>query len=211
MIPSPRAGNVKQVAFGVINLAPIRIVSHRFNPLLQRKDFVVARHYRHGAELQTLCKVHGADGDMSSSRLDVLIEDKKAATVRSEVSRLVVQTLLKIGRLYYHADVRDFETSMFFSAHSKRLERIRSDAFGAWLSDWIGINRAETLSRSVLAAIETASLTAEHSTGLVPELYWAGHDGRIYLSIGDGQIVRVSGGGVDLLDTGTDGVLFPAA
>ena len=75
MIPSSRAGDVEQMAFGIINLLQIRIVSHRFNPLLQRENLVVACHYRHGAELQTLGKVHGADGDMSARRLYVLIEN----------------------------------------------------------------------------------------------------------------------------------------
>jgi hypothetical protein len=42
MVARTRAGDVEQVAFGVIDLLQVGIVSDRFDALLQGDDFIVA-------------------------------------------------------------------------------------------------------------------------------------------------------------------------
>jgi hypothetical protein len=75
MVARTRAGDVEEVALGVIDLLQVGIVSDRFDALLQGDDLVVAGHYRHGAELQSLGQVHGADRDMTAGCFDVLIQN----------------------------------------------------------------------------------------------------------------------------------------
>jgi hypothetical protein len=128
---------------------------------------------------------------------------------REEIAKLVVAALAKIGHFYFDADLRDFDSAMFFNSFSKRLERIRSDAFSAWLSAWATINRADTQFHFITKAVETAALHGKHTTGITPEAFWASRDDAIYLSNGYGQLVRITAKQIELLDNGTDGILFP--
>ncbi len=148
--------------------------------------------------------------DLRKQIIGLLMSNEPAASVRAELSKAVVGTLGKVGRFYYHADLRDFDSCLFFNAHSKRLLRIRSDAFTAWLSDWLGINRADGHFRFVAAAVETTALSGRQTTGIVPEAFWASRSGAIYLSNGDGSAAKITGDGVSLVDNGSDGVLFAA-
>jgi hypothetical protein len=75
MIPRAGAGDVEQVALGVIDLLQISVVTDRLDALLQGNDFVVAGHYDHGAELKTFGKVHGANRDVGAGGFDMLIEN----------------------------------------------------------------------------------------------------------------------------------------
>ncbi len=86
----------------------------------------------------------------------------------------------------------------------------RSDAFTAWLSDWLKINRADTVFKYITLAIETTALSDTDSTGILPEVFWASRPGAIYLSNGDGCAAKITAVGVALVDNGTDGVLFAA-
>ena len=51
VVPSPSAGDVKQVGFRGINLFEICIVSNRLYSLLERNDLVVTPHHDYRAEL----------------------------------------------------------------------------------------------------------------------------------------------------------------
>ena len=68
-----------------------------------------------------------------------------ASVKHSEVAYHVVAALAKVGRFYFHADLRDYDSAMFFDTHRKRLERVRADSFSAWLSTWLCVNRAAGL------------------------------------------------------------------
>ncbi len=71
------------------------------------------------------------------------------------------------------------------------------------------MNRADTLFRYVQATVETAALS-DAATGILPEAFWASRPGALYLSASDGRLVRLTASGPELLDNGTDGVLFAA-
>lgn len=128
---------------------------------------------------------------------------------KTQIAKAVVDALRQRGRFYFHAERRDFDSAMVFDGERKRLERIRSDSFIAWLSDWLSVNRADGLFKYVLAEVETAAL-GSGSTPIIPEAYWASRPGAVYLSNGDGRIVRATAAGLDTVDNGTDGVLFAA-
>ena len=75
MIASSGAGDVEQVALGVIDFLQIGVVADGLDALLQGNDLVVAGHYCHGAELKTFGEVHGADRDVAAGGFDVLVEN----------------------------------------------------------------------------------------------------------------------------------------
>ena len=159
----------------------------------------------------------GTKGSVSSIQAELrgqimghLLSKAPAATKRKAIANLVVTFLTRIGHFYSHAELRDFDSCMFFDGQGKRLLRIQGDAFVAWLSDWVAINRADIYFRFILAAVETAALTGSETSPIVPEAYWASRPGAVYLSNGDGQAVRIDSEGIQLVDNGTDGVLFAA-
>ena len=143
--------------------------------------------------------------------LRTLGDKETLPTVKNSlVAKLVVDALAQVGRFYFHADLRDFASALYFNAHSKRLERIRSDVFLSWLSNWLVINRASGLFKYVSSEVETAALSSEHTTAILPEAYFAARPQALYLSCGDGLAVRITASGVATVDNGTDGVLFAA-
>jgi 5S rRNA maturation endonuclease (ribonuclease M5) len=143
------------------------------------------------------------------SQLIKMFSDRESLpTVKHSVfAGQVVQALQRLGRFYHHAELNDFDSAMWFDGTRKRLERIRSDAFLAWLSQWLLLNRSNGVFKYVQSAVETASLGRD-STPILPEAYWASRPGSLFLSTGDGQALKITAGGVQAVDNGTDSVLF---
>lgn len=127
-----------------------------------------------------------------------------------EVADVVVDFLRGRGTFYFHQLHRDFATAMFFDSGSKRLLRVQADEFLSDIAELTGINMGNPAFKYIAAAVEVAAL---HGTGIIPETYWASRPTAIYLSNGDGSMARITGcfehGNVEILDNGTDGVLFP--
>lgn len=122
---------------------------------------------------------------------------------------VVLDFLHRRGRFFFHADHKDFATAMFFDSRRKLLLQLASDEFQSWLSMYIGMNRTEPAFKFIFAALEDETLTGQ-TTGLQPEMFWAAQPGVIYLSNGDGQAVKITPGRVQLVENGTDDILFPA-
>ena len=74
VVPSTRAGNVKQVALGVVDLPEVRAVGDGFDSLLKRNHFIVTTHDCYGAEFQSLCEMHRAHGQLAGARFDLFVE-----------------------------------------------------------------------------------------------------------------------------------------
>jgi hypothetical protein len=129
---------------------------------------------------------------------------------REQIGKLVVAALRKRGQFFYDTERSDFDSAMFFDFQSKGLHRIRSDRFVSWFSDWIAIGRGEKYYNAAYYAVENASLLEESSTGTLPEAYWATRPTGVYLSNGDAAMVKLTAGKVELVDNGTDNVLFAA-
>jgi len=136
-------------------------------------------------------------------------EPKLSVTERHRaIAGAVVQWLHARGRFYFHAERRDFATLMYFDSDRKLLLSIRGDAFLAWLSDSLAMNRAERSFVFVQSACETEGLS-DRAIGIEPATYWASAPGVIYLSNGPGLMARITADDVKLVDNGTDGILFP--
>jgi len=152
-----------------------------------------------------------AANDIKGQIVAVLTDGNLGGSERNDaVAGLVVESLTNRGAFYYHRQHRDFSTAMFFDAETKRLLRVQADAFVAWLSTLTGINRGAPVFKYVQAAVETAALSGDKTTGIIPENYFASRPGAFYVSNGDGQAVKITSGHVALVDNGTDAVLFGA-
>lgn len=151
-----------------------------------------------------------ASADIRGLIVRTLLSKDAPFQQRQRIADAVVSALSQAGRLFHHAELRDFDSAMFFDVRRKRLERIRSDSFLSWLSDWLAVNRADNLFRHIQAAVETAALSSTAASAILPASYWHATPEAVYLSNGDGQLVRLTAGGLELCDNGTDGVLFAA-
>jgi len=150
------------------------------------------------------------DGGDIRSHLWSLIQNRNMSSEdrHRAVADAVIQWLHSRGTFYY-TDRSDFASVMFFDSPRKLLLSIQSDLFLAWLADELAINRASKQFSFIQKGSETEGLTSR-SIRIEPARYWAATDGRIFLSCGPGQMVRISAGRVEMVDNGTDGVLFPA-
>ena len=75
VIACPCAGDVEQVALAVVDLREIAVVGDGFDARLRGDDLVVAGHDGDRAKLQSLCEVHGGDGEMPLVRFDMLVQN----------------------------------------------------------------------------------------------------------------------------------------
>lgn len=142
--------------------------------------------------------------------LRILTGDAPLPTKRSSVAGAVVRALCGVGQFYFHAERRNFDSALFFNLGTRRLERVRSDAFQSWLSSWLGVNRADALFKYAQADVETFALSGKLTAPVLPEMFWAARAGAVYISNGDGSAYRIRPGQVALVDNGVDGVLFAA-
>jgi hypothetical protein len=74
------AGDVEQVALGVVDFLQIGVVADRRYALLLGDYFVVAGHHDHGPKLQTLGEAHGTYRDLPVGGFDVFIENLESNT-----------------------------------------------------------------------------------------------------------------------------------
>jgi hypothetical protein len=128
---------------------------------------------------------------------------------RRQMASLLVDLLHERGKFFYHAEIRDHKTAMYFDTKRKLLLRLSDPEFLSWLALFSGINRAEPEFNYLHKAIEDEALEGK-TNGIVPETFWVRRSEAIYLSNGDGQIVRITAGHVEIVDNGTDNVLFTA-
>ena len=144
-----------------------------------------------------------------ASLWQIAVAEKKSATEKHRESAAAVVAWLHMrGQFYFHNVRRDFASVMFFDTARKLLLPAQGDAFTAWLSDVLAVNRSEPLFKYVAAGVETEGLS-ERATGIDPAVFWAATTTAFYLSCGPGRMARISAGRVDMVDNGTDGVLFP--
>lgn len=155
----------------------------------------------------------GGDPDAAALQADLFKIEREKGLLQPEKRKRfaveVVGALLRRGRLFFHAELRDHRSAMFFDSRNKVLMRLGDPVFQSWLARFVGINRSEPDFRALLAAVEDEALQGQ-TVGIIPETLWAARKGALYLSNGDGQAVRITAGVVDLVDNGTDDVLFQA-
>ncbi len=66
----PRAGDIRKVPLGVVDLVEFDLVGDGLDPRLFRQDVVVARHHHDRLEFEALGEMRGADGHPVAGLLD---------------------------------------------------------------------------------------------------------------------------------------------
>ena len=130
--------------------------------------------------------------------------------IRSEAA---VAWLRSNGRFYYHADPdkRGLQTDMYYDSRRRKLWRIEDEAYQCLLSYTSGVNRSTSEWRHLIARVHDEVMASDHGSPVLPAKYFARRHGKTYVSCGDGVMARISQGTVEMVDNGTDGVLFTAS
>jgi hypothetical protein len=148
--------------------------------------------------------------DLKAAFFEILWrEGLKSNERHAEMAKATVAALHRRGRFFYHADRKDFASTMYFDGRRKLLLLVASDEFQAWLSGYTGLNLSETAFDYVASACKQEALAGD-TTGIVPAAYWHGTPNAVYLSNGDGRMAKITAGKAEEVDNGTDDVLFAA-
>ncbi len=136
-------------------------------------------------------------------------QQRLSAEQRDEqIAAAVLKCLKARGSFYHHKDIRDFEHCLYFDNAQKRLLPLTGDEFQSWLSFFTGINMSMKLFSYVHKALLVEALSGKSTRGIVPDRFWAARVNAVYMSNGDGQVIRITPNKVSLEDNGVDGVLF---
>lgn len=112
------------------------------------------------------------------------------------------------GRFYYDLADRGHGTAMWFDAVDKRLHRVGQDYFRSWLSRATAFSREFRDYKMFISAVEDEALIGDATQGITPRRYWHREGEKIYLSCGEGRMARVTAEAAEVVDNGTDGVVF---
>ena len=208
------AKSVRVLELPDTNGQPVKDAADYFNAGATAEDFIglvdAAPEWKPATKIEASEPGETA-GDIRGEIVSILTNGKLSPTEqRTWIANAVTEALAGRGRFFFHAERRDFDSAMYFDNGRKTLLRIRADSFLAWLAQWLAVNKADAVFKYVAAQVETTALAGEQSTAILPESFWASRPGAIFISNGDGQAVRITPGDVQLVDNGTDGVLFAA-
>jgi hypothetical protein len=120
----------------------------------------------------------------------------------------VTTWMIERGRFFYDINDRTHEAAMWFDAVEKRLHRVNQDYFESWLAKATAFNRELRDFRFFKAAVQDESLVGDSTSGVEPRRYWARHENSIYISCGEGRVIRVTAESVETVDNGTDDIVF---
>jgi len=141
------------------------------------------------------------DTDGSEIKLDSM-------SLRKITSDVVIGWLKIRGQFFFHSDLRNFESNMYFDGETKKLYNIESPDFQSWIATESLINRSTSGFQYVMSDIHDETLQGEESKGVIPSVLWERKDHVIYISCGNSRMVRVDSSSARMVDNGTDGVLF---
>jgi len=134
---------------------------------------------------------------------------KSTSKMLSDVSSAVAMMWLRSrGKFFWDENAKGFATSLYFDETTGVLMRVRSDEFMAFLATASEINRESSGFKYLMALIDDAAMSDEVSQGVIPSNMWDRRGDAVYVSTGDKEMYRLKGGAVELVQNGTDGVLF---
>jgi len=122
---------------------------------------------------------------------------------RSLISRLVIIILIKAGNF-----VKNAEGRFYFHSATKQLLELDSFEFGALFSDIFGINPTEPEYKFTLADLNTEAHLRAKESQIYRLSFYDKKNNLLYVDRFDGNIYRLDGKKVELVDNGTDGIVF---
>jgi DNA primase len=131
-------------------------------------------------------------------------EYKKAFEVKREISNLVVEDMSERGSFYKTPE----DQCYWFESEAKRLHLIGSEPLGDQINSHYGVNSAEVEYEFLTQELMTKSRLSGTLTEVHKFAYYDAQKYRLYLFNNADQLYRLDGKDIELVDNGTDGVLF---
>ncbi|MBQ8125660.1 MAG: hypothetical protein IJ173_12705 [Kiritimatiellae bacterium] len=121
--------------------------------------------------------------------------------------------LLMRGTFFWHVDYRDFATCMFLDRDKAgcKLMRVISDEFFAFVGAAAKLEDVDPKKgdlAKVLGLVKQIAVSDDYAQGVHPSNSWERKGDAIYISSGDTEMCRIKGGAVEMVQNGTDGVVF---
>lgn len=126
----------------------------------------------------------------------------------SLVSSITLAWLRSRGKFFADLNNPCYETSLFFDSAQGVLYLLHSNEFSSFLATVADVNREDKLFKYMVSLIDDMALDATITPRVVPSKEWDRRGGAIYISNGDSQVCKVTGGKFELVPNGTDDVLF---
>lgn len=135
--------------------------------------------------------------------------DKGSRKASSEMQAAICLLWLRSrGKFFWDENAKGFSTSLYFDEATGVLMRVRSDEFAAFIATSAEVNRESSGFKYLMSLIDDAALNPDVSRGVIPSNMWDRRGDSVYISNGDDRMYRLSGGKVDDIQNGTDGVVF---
>lgn len=146
---------------------------------------------------------------MTFGCLKLFDPDAKGARLQSEITSAVCLLWLRArGKFFWDERDKGFQTSLYFDEVRGVLLRVRSDEFAAFVATAAEINREASGFKYLMSLVDDAAMSEDCSRGVVPSIMWERKGDAVYISNGDSRMYRLSGGAVEDVLNGTDGVVF---
>ena len=121
--------------------------------------------------------------------------------------------LLMRGSFFWHSDYRDFATCMYLDRDPKSctLMRIMSDEFYAFVARHARMEDVDPKKGDlgkVLGLVKQIAVSSDYAQGVRPGNSWERRGDAVYISNGDTEMCRVKDGKCEMVQNGTDGVVF---
>ena len=124
------------------------------------------------------------------------------------VSSITLAWLRSRGKFFADLNNPCYETSLFFDSAQGVLYLLHSNEFSSFLATIADVNREDKLFKYMVSLIDDMALDSAITPRVVPSKEWDRRRGAIYISNGDSQVCKVTGGKFELVPNGTDDVLF---
>ncbi len=139
-----------------------------------------------------------------ASALIESLRNVKKAHVRNRRIGMVVQTQLIQNGAFFLSKAD--QERLYFERAEKRLYRIGTDSFSAYLCDTFGLNSSEQEFNFVLAEVETHALRYGAPQDVHRVAHFSGE--ALYVDAGRQRMYRLDGKKIASLANGDDGILF---
>ena len=141
-------------------------------------------------------------------KIENLREDKTRPDhqTKQAVSDLVKQDFQQGGQFYHTQE----QSSFWFDQSQKRLYALPSTEIGPLIADRYGLNQTEIIYSFVVTALQNESLLRGQETVIHRFSYYDQEQGLLYVFNNKDKVYRLNGESIELVDNGTDGILFLA-
>lgn len=128
----------------------------------------------------------------------------KTFQIKRQVSLLILADMLQCG-IFYKTQV---EECYWFENESKTLFQIDSEALGVEINERYGLNQSEVEYKFLIQDLFTEAMKRGNLTEVRQFAYSEQSPPSLYVSNNNGQMYKLDGKTIQLVDNGQDGILF---